>query len=442
MPRFFLFLLTALIFIWSMPGTIALRHVLIAAALGCAAFHARQAFKSGERWGLAPSGVAGVLGFYVLIMLWLIAQALWVSADPSWALREISGQWGSAGAVLLLGVAAGLLARRSSLAARELLTVVTLTLAAQALVSILASIPYFLDNGFFPPRQHGITAGQLEISFANGLLLALSFGELMLRVAVGRSVSLIPMPLLLVLPVLACVGNLLFGARVGMLIAALLVLAITLLTLHYARNRRVVWAGSAVLLLALAAVVVNVQRDPRWHAVTETIAMGWNIDAQKSWIDEPRNPLPRLSNGQLPEHSLFMRTGWIHAGLRLVAEQPLGVGFGRNAFGRALSARWETRLGHAHNGMIDLVVGAGVPGVVLWLAWMGALLVWSCRRLLREHDALGLLLGAVVLMVSTRLFFDSVGRDHMLQMFFFLIGLFAVLRMPPGDALDQSGRAR
>ena len=103
-------------------------------------------------------------------------------------------------------------------------------------------------------------------------------------------------------------------------------------------------------------------------------------------------------------------------------EHPLGVGYGRNAFGHALRKHEDTPLGHAHSGIIDLTVATGWPGLLLWLAFIGLSLRHGWLRYRDQSDPRGLILFFVTAGFFGRMLLDSINRDHMLVMFFLLLG--------------------
>ena len=124
------------------------------------------------------------------------------------------------------------------------------------------------------------------------------------------------------------------------------------------------------------------------------------------------------------------RVAFIHAGLRMIREFPLGVGYGRNAFSHALHASGvKAQVGHAHSGWIDLGIGGGIPAVVLWLLFMGSLIVTGGARYFRDQNPHGLWLLFLATGFVGRMVIDSVNRDHMLQMFLFLVGYLLIMSM-------------
>ena len=86
--------------------------------------------------------------------------------------------------------------------------------------------------------------------------------------------------------------------------------------------------------------------------------------------------------------------------------------------------------------------------MILWLVFFGALFVTGWRAFIRCNLPAGLLLAILVAGFASRMVLESIGRDHMLQIFFFLNGalLSAIahnagrdLHMAPSPAASDQG---
>ena len=181
----------------------------------------------------------------------------------------------------------------------------------------------------------------------------------------------------------------------------------------------------ALVVIALTQSYLNVDKDERWQTFLETVPIAMDIE-NKAWINQAL-PQPRLANGQTVDWSNYMRIARMRAGLSLMADYPLGVGFGRNAFGHAVEKKYGMRTSHSHSGIIDLGAGIGVPGVLLWLGFLGVLLRLGYRGLCQSHSFPALALLFLTAGYSFRMLVDSTIRDHMLQMFLFLAAFLAVI---------------
>jgi hypothetical protein len=413
-----------LLFVWSIPGTIALRSLLMAGTLLAlvTAFRPRIG-----RNALRDAGMPTWL--ITLLTLWLVVQAMAVSRETSWALGELRGQWLPA----LIAFAIGLLLVRSAGSdSSRLPTAFVLVLGAQAALAVGHSLWHWVEHGELLRQLVPLTGGKLEMSFVLNLLLAFLTVDLFCR-ATGRPPLLrLRLPHVLAILVVALGCGYLAGARNGIL--GILFLSLSTVSLYVFDQRRRL--GLARSLVAAAAVVLtlgafalaSVRADPRWQTFAETAALAWDIDRHTSWLDQANRPWPKLADGRDVEYSAYTRIAFIHGGFRLIAENPLGTGYGRNAFAHALRQQHpEARLGHAHSGWIDLGIGGGWPALALWAALLASLIGIGWQAFFRRARAPGLVLFFLSTGYAGRMVLDSVNKDHMLQMFMFLAGALLML---------------
>jgi O-Antigen ligase len=437
----------ALLFVWSLPGTIALRLVLLAGALALLARRLAAAdFRAGIRSAALP------LGLLAALTLWLLLQAEFISNETHWTLGELRGQWLPALLALVLGL---LLATRAD--ATRLVTAVTLVFAAQAAIAVGQSLLHWhfhreIFTGLVP-----LTGGKLEMSFVLNILLAILTVDLFCR-ATGRAALLrLPLAAVVAILLLALTSSLLAGARNGVIGIAFLSLSALSLLIFDQRHRlgplRTFAAASAIILGIATLGAASYRTDPRWQSFVETVPIAWNIDQYDSWFDGDMWGRPVLGECRHLEHgdwrchragcrrilpecryvepSAYLRIAFIRAGLRLIGEHPLGYGYGRNAFAHALRLNYpKAQLGHAHSGWIDLGLGGGVPALALWAALIGSLMWRGWRSFFDAANPGGLLLFFLATGYAGRMALDSVNKDHMLQMFMFLAGLLLVLTAP------------
>jgi O-antigen ligase len=430
-------LLILLIFVLPIPGTIALRYLLLCGLLVALAWMVRRVPGVGAavwRAGRAP------LLLLVLFSVWLVAQAVAVSAEPGWALSEIRGQWVPAVLALLagLGIGSGFVASRDRV--RLAATVVVAALIAQTVFSLAFVFLYSLKVGYLAGHKTVLTAGKLEISYFNNLLLAFLAVEVIARWVYRQPFLRMPGWLIVVAILLAFYSNLAFAARNGIIGSVLLVFSLALIVAIREFRRigalRAIAAGIACAVLVAGLAFASYRQDARWQGLSEKIGVAWDIDRHLAWRDTQRNPLPLTADGTAIDESTYTRIAWIHAGLRLWIEYPLGVGYGRNAFGHALRKSGDSTVGHAHSGWIDLGVGTGIPGLLLWGALMLALIIVGLRRYFGSGDSLGLVLAFVAGGFSGRMVLDSINRDHMLMLFLLLAGFLLVARDAPEKPIN------
>ncbi len=434
-------LVLGLLFTWSLPDVPALRYwLLFLSLLGVAKVTSWQGLLSvwqANRW---------VFGLLLAFTLWLVWQAVFISHETLWALKELNSQWLNALLALGLGILLASASHEKKPWSGAMITTGLVGVwVVQGMIAVGQSVTHWWVHGELLRGLVPLTGGKLEMSFILNMLLAALTVDVLFRACHARRFLQLPWGLLIGAAAISLASMYLAGARNGAI--GLLFLAVSaglLYSIHRARHqgvRRGVLGGAVLLALIMSLAVISYQTDKRWPAFMESAALGWDIDGQRAWLDIDHAPLPVMKSGVVVDASAYTRVAFIHAGLRLIREFPLGVGYGRNAFSHALRETGSAaQVGHAHSGWIDLGIGGGLPAVVLWLLLMGSLMLTGGVRYFRDQDPHGLWL----LFLSTgfigRMVIDSVNRDHMLQMFLFLAGYLLImsmrddqLRLPAGD---------
>ena len=447
-----LVLVFLLLSIWQVPGTIGIRYGLLAVLLPVSlvlCFWRRstnaQRFESLSSW--SP------LIWLTLLTVWIVLViALW-GVEPALSWKEFRGQWLTA---LGGGLTGGLLAR-AALAdsvprAMTLITVVFWALLTQVLLHDVLDSAYWFMTGEMPFRQapvfylpeiartlwdgrplaEGFT-GQSgdKFSYVNNTLAALVVAELVQRTLLKKRWLPIGWAVLLLslVAVLACTYLLQFrNGNVGLLL--LIGFAVFMVLVRKARHWPV-WklasvAGLIVVLLASLGSALY-RSDARWQSLAETVPIAWDTKTHQAWRKVA--PYPELPNGQQVDASNYERLAWAKEGSILILEHPLGTGYNRNAYGDGIDRKYEMngayRGGHSHSGLIDFTIANGIPGLLLWLSFLGALFYAGWTVFMQGQVAPALTLMFIVSGFLSRSIVDSNIRDHMLQQFMFLAMLFA-----------------
>lgn len=435
-----LLLLGTLFFVWPIPDTIALRYLLMASGLAIlapAAFRHRADFINLHTLRMPLTWLSA-------LTIWIIAGATLVSPEPSWSLSEIRGQWLTGLAALLLGfLAASPWISRRTAPARLLMGVVFAGLLVHVLYVDYLGLAQLVLAGTLPRRVAGLTEGMDKSNYLTNMLMAFLLAETFFRASFGKRTLPLSSSLLAAIMVATLFSSYLEAVRNGMIGLIIMSLSLTGLYLYENRGRH----SSFRLGLTLFAIIATAgifsalyaQSDPRWKSFLETVPIALDTEHHKAWLDRERHPYPTLADGTPVQASNYERVAWIKEGMLLIADHPLGIGYGRNAFGHALHAKYGVAgVGHSHSGLIDLGVGTGIPGMLLWLGFIGALLHLAWKRYSDYKNYYALVLLFVVAGFFSRMLVDSINRDHMLQQFLFLVGLLAAIMHKENEPLASS----
>lgn len=424
--------LALLFFVWPIPHTATLRDLLLASNLLVFGYLARV------RGG--PRVVLRELSAPVLMLAgltaWMYFVAVFVSPQTGWTLDEISSQWWRALAALSVGALVALAARGNLRLAQGAFAVLLAALAAHIMYVDFQAVQGLLAPGPLD-RMAGLTEGPDKSNYLTNVLFSFLLAELFFRGVYKKRV--LPLANTVFAAVLALAAASVFAERTRNGIVTL-VLMLLLLGWFYLRERRdrlnklAIFASVvAMFVIALGGLglVVTARQSSSLNELIDTIPIAWDTEHYKAWQEENSENWPKLPNGQAVDISLYLRIAWLKEGLLLVREHPFGIGFGRNAFGHGLKAKYGKGSGHSHSGLLDMAIGLGIPGALLWLGFFASLAAIAWRRHRASGNYAAILLLLLLLDYGVRMVLDSVIRDHMLQQFMFLAGLAAVLTAAP-----------
>lgn len=446
--------LVALLFaVWPVAHTISLRDLLLVLVLGVFAYLAVRARPTG--WW---HGLEWPLGLYVVLTLWLLVVALLISPETAWSLDEIRGQWlKGLFAMLAGGLVALVFARAGRMTACLVIIVGVLllhTLYVDA-VAVKGLVGAWLDpdlrlgslirhTGIAPGAEgynyftllrccewdiEMLTAGPDKSNYLTNLLIYFLLADIFIRSTYRRRLLPLGNGILAFFFLLALFSFYVEAVRNGVLEIVLVMFVFASLLIYHNRQRL---PGKLLLFGALGLVLVPVligyvsyRTDPRWQSLRQTIPIALDTTTHKAWLDL-NSPVPLLPSGEPVNRSNYMRIARLKGGMELVLDNPAGVGYGRNAFGHAVKQKYGVSSSHSHSGLVDMAIGAGIPGALLWLAFLVGLGALAARGVARRRDDASVLLLFVVTGFGVRMVVDSIIRDHMLQMFLFLAALLAV----------------
>lgn len=419
-------LLTLLFAVWPVVHTISLRDLLLVLSAGIFAYLVAR-----HRPSLLWRHIEWPVGLYTALTLWMIAVAVFVSTETVWSLNEIRGQWLKGTLALLTGGLAALAVREAPAVRRTAVTLIFVTLLLHVVYVDYLGLKMLLKNGqILRGLAGGLTQGPDASNYLSNMLLALLLTEAFIRLVYRERFLPLATPVLIIFFPLALFSIYAEGVRNGIIEILFVLFVFTVLFFVEHRQRisktTVVIVVSLLILMPVIFTYLSYKTDVRWQTFMETVPLAWDTDANRQWINLSRKDELKLSSGEPVDWSNYMRMARIKAGVDLTLEYPLGVGFGRNAFGHAVMKKYGEGSSHSHSGLIDLAVGTGIPGTLLWLGFLGSLFALGWRRFRQTHAYCALALVLLVTGYGFRMLIDSTIRDHMLQMFLFLAAFLAV----------------
>ncbi len=427
--------MAALIFLWPVPGTIAARNLLLLTLLAATLAHnagehflaLRQALAR-ARWQLLLLG---------LLTVWLYLHTATMSAYPEYSYSELAGQWDKSILIFIVGMLVASTLGRERKAASLAFTLIAATLALQMTV-VVADFFYLWNTGGLPPfGEARLTGSRTGTSYVANLFMAIVLSNMIARGLASGAFLRTTVAAEIGGLALAMVCLIMAGARNGIFTAIML---IVIAFVFYVVSRRREMSGitrqtvAIAVISAIAAIALvygSLKTDKRWNVFLETARIALMQAERPNWIYLETMGLPELPDGGPVEESAYARLARYRAGLRFIAENPLGWGFGRGAFERAIELRYGVKRVASDSGLIDWAIGTGVVGVILLIAFVAGLFFIGLKVFLRNASFPPLVLMFVSIGFLSRSVIDINTRDNMLETFMFFGGLSLLLAQWP-----------
>ncbi|MDZ4252755.1 MAG: O-antigen ligase family protein [Sulfuritalea sp.] len=261
-------------------------------------------------------------------------------------------------------------------------------------------------------------------STLNGFLIALLLADRLSLLIAGSAPLNFSTGVTWGLLIFALGADVLLRARNGTLVSiVLLVTAVAILVSDFRCKRRRV--SRIVLAVGFAALMggMSVSNDSRWQGFSESVVIG--IESNSFfWMTGDPNQLPLTPSGNPLEQSAYARVAWARQAVEAIARKPLGIGYGHDAFGRAIEEKYGHKgMGSSHSGWLDVALGIGIPGLALLLALGIATVVAGWRRFRYLNDGFGLLLAVSVFGYFLRCLLDGHFSGWRLALFSLIVGL-------------------
>lgn len=375
----------ALLFIWVLPETIALRNMLLAIGGFTGLLLIKQNWNLFNRITIQAAPIYFILGLFV----WVLAHCALFSLNRELEISEIKSLWLRAFVGFLMAIGLGI-----SLHKREnLRKYFFLSLFWVPLINLLAyCYASYLYGSLVKPNDFvRFLFIKIETTFfgaiASGFAIANLTYFLVLKKDEGSFLRVLPylFGLLLVLLSALLVGTK-NGIAISVALCALfgLILLIDIFANYRSTNMTSIFA---CLLIVIATGVVwkghKASAYEGWDTVFSDAKVATQIDQYRQWqkgeheFERPTNELGTLVVG-----NTYFRFAWATVGMRLIKKYPLGYGSINHSFVGLLdlSNLDHVHQGQVHSGWIDFGLAFGIPGLLLLFSGMLSIVMLGVVR--------------------------------------------------------------
>lgn len=359
-----------LLFIWVIPNTIALRHLLLVA--GCLSAIGIIRYN----WTRLKSVDTRFLPLFCIFGLfaWVLVHYAFFSLNPELELSEIKGLWmrSLVGAIAAVGLGIAIVKYA------KLRLYFYLALFSTPAINVFAYCrASYLNHGFIKPNEFVFflfakieTAyfGAIAAAVATGNLIHLMAGKID-RVKMLQIIYwLIGLALVLVSALVSSTKN---GIAIALGLCAFLAAVVVINSMHLKGGSKILSTIVVMAILVLSAGVWEGHKTLAyrgWDTVFQDAALGIDIDGNKQWqMNEGTVPMPLNSLGKPAAINTYTRFAYAAVGVRLIGQYPMGYGSINNSFEglQNLAQIYHQHDRQVHSGWIDFGLAFGVPGLVL-----------------------------------------------------------------------------
>jgi O-Antigen ligase len=360
-----------LLSIWPLPGTMALRNLLLLAG-GLSSIYLfrrdKEAFRTALRANLP----------LMLFFAWAIAHYFFLAQIKEMQWKELTGFWLRSGLSTLIGAGIGVLLSRKSSREDEC------SKPGSALVlqlSIYTSLGVYLlrylyelafSQGAFPMDFYMTPfGGKPQIVVFIGIAFIAALTHLLMGLESPNWKRKVILPAFTMGLSLLCFYF--ANTKNGFLISFVILIGVLLLTLkkdYYSPKIKLAIVAAAIPLAVVGGM--HMTENAAWHTAYADIKTGVAISEQTYWKDWVTQALPLNENAQAVNQSTYLRVAWLTAALQLIQETPWGYGLMSYSFSYLAKEKWPDfyskegdHMVATHSGWMDLTLGLGIPATLL-----------------------------------------------------------------------------
>ncbi len=421
MSEFLLFIFGLLLFILPVPHTIAVRYILSGVLIFSLFYEIFKQKKFKNIFNYKEIKISSM--FLFILSIWILFEGVFISPFSSICIPEIKSQWFYPVIFFYIGIYLSMF-----FDSKRVLQVIVVTLFIHVLYVDLFALHKYIYTHHLISRFAGLTDGPDKANYISNLLLAFLITEIINRVRFKKSILSINNTVLLFMLIMTLLSELIEGMRNGVIAVLFMSLSTLFFILYnnkeYSFKFKIVISIGLIILLSIPAVY-NFKNDNRWKTLIETIPISINTTKYKNWMYPDKLGMPVI-NGRTLSASNYERIAWASVGIKEIIKHPFGVGYSRNAFKHSLELDYKVhdlRIGQSHSGIIDLALGIGIPGLLMWIIFIFYLFRISIFEFKNRYNILAVLLFFNVTGFFLRSVVDSNMRDHMFLTFMLITGL-------------------
>jgi O-antigen ligase len=413
---FYLFVFL-LVIVWPMAHLIAVRNILI----GLIFVNSFSLFiLSKKKINITFEKYEKLIFILIFLFLGLSLFLSFISPFKEYCLKEYFHQFSMP---LVLGISAFWIIK-SDIKYKKIFEIIFWGMFLFVIYHVLYSFHFYLAHHRLPLRQYGITKGLDELNFMMPYVFAVFAVEFISRGLNKKNFFLkVSNPVLVFMLLISVFSIIVQDKRNGYISLIFLILSVSVFIYFYNTKKYNLkfFSKKFVLILTISIIIsaalayTDYKLDPRWKDFKRT----YNIVFVQDNLDWYHHRIPKGT-----DDSTYRRMFYFKESFKFIKENPLGYGFGRNIFSKIASKKYHIHyVDHAHSGFLNILLGEGVIGFLIFSAFMFLLMYTGVKNFLLNESFFGLLLFYFSTSYYFRNFLDALFKNHYLEMFAFFVFL-------------------
>lgn len=459
---------SALLGIWAVKDTIALRNILLGSGAFLSAIYIffiyiHQSFRPASKFKACLP-----LGMLSLMFGWILMHYFFLSRYPGIQLGELQSTWLRSFLASILGFGTALAVFRKPMSIYLLWAGIFLSF----MVLFYQYIPRAIANNtlspwidFYGPSSYiyigKINAVLMGLILISGLSCSL-VGYFILTEEAQLNLSLIGNIFLICYGVIGVISvfysyALIFNARTGVgLLLLVLGINLTLIGIWISRSffsksrghylkKSVAGLIICVLLIAISSSgYKHYEKNIEWRNLIEDVELASNIDLYQNWADIRSMGYPTHPSGRPIAANTYERVSWFLAGARLLLQNPLGVGILNGPFPLLLADKYPNLTAPStHSGWVELGLAFGLPilGLIFGLL---AVLIFRAQSIMSLKKRFAFLCLIFPMMIFILYLLGELSTGHSVEILFYwlawLVGIDLSRSLVPSVGASELAR--
>lgn len=336
MNNFILSLFALLVFVLSIPGTMALRNisaVLLLLSLLAIWYKNRQYISP----TITEERVGKIVLTLMAITIYIFIHSIYLSHEPDWSLGEFKSHWLYPVLYFVIGILLALITQiKKYFSGETLITFLFYSIFLHVLYLDLSAFEDFMRHGLIVRRYGGLSVSVATASYLTNILLVMILSETLYRHLKKKRILKVSNTGLFIVSILCLLSIIIESSRFGIILSILISFTTGLLFFRKSKLRFALKFTYSIIFISVIStpLIYSMNTDPRWGVMEDTISIVLKGDNNKYWLDAEAKPL-KVSGGENVS-SGYLRLAWIVTGIEYIAKDMIGIGYGRNSFGHAI----------------------------------------------------------------------------------------------------------